>query len=260
MATYKEFAAAAQKQWMSQSQIDTAWGKAINGSSNTKKTTTTQQPIQTTQTSDMYWDKSGKWTAGQYTGEWIKTSQWLSVKPTEQKDLWSLAKFGADVYADQNFDLSKRNDIIANNLLLSGQDTAEYLNQFSSFKNASDADKQNTIRAINERLKEEYEKKITDSEIEISELRHAAEKEAAEKTKAYIEAAREQADGIIAAAEEDAERRKVQILESTQTEMEELVIEATQKILTGSASEEHTRNLYDEFIRNADKLQPEKRA
>ena len=122
-------------------------------------------------------------------------------------------------------------------------------------------EKENAEKAAeNERLKEEYEKKIADSEIEISELRHAAEKEAAEKTKAYIEAAREQADGIIAAAEEDAERRKVQILESTQTEMEELVIEATQKILTGSASEEHTRNLYDEFIRNADKLQPEKRA
>lgn len=152
MATYKEFSDAAKKQWMDQSQIDAARWKIVNRSSNTTNTSTNNT---NSGGSDIYWDVGKKGTAGQNKSEWIATSGWLSYKPTTQQDLWDLAQFGADAYTmewNKSGSLAKRNDIIANNLYLSGEGVEDYLNQYDSFKNASDADKKNTIRAINERL------------------------------------------------------------------------------------------------------------
>lgn len=151
MATYKEFSDAAKKQWMSQSQIDSAWWKIVNNKPKTTPTTTNTN----SGGSDIYGDVGRNSTAGQNKNEGIATSGWLSYKPTTQQDLGNLAQFGQDAYKmewSKSGSLAKRNDIIANNLYLSGQSAEDYLNQFDSFKNASDADKQNTIRAINERL------------------------------------------------------------------------------------------------------------
>lgn len=151
MATYKEFSDLAKKQWMSQSQIDSAWWKIVNNKPKTTPTTTNTN----SGGSDIYGDVGRNSTAGQNKNEWIATSGWLSYKPTTQQDLGNLAQFGQDAYRmewSKSGSLAKRNDIIANNLYLSGQSAEDYLNQFDSFKNASDADKQNTIRAINERL------------------------------------------------------------------------------------------------------------
>lgn len=151
MATYKEFSDLAKKQWMSQSQIDSAWWKIVNNKPKTTPTTTNTN----SGGSDIYGDVGRNSTAGQNKNEGIATSGWLSYKPTAQQDLGNLAQFGQDAYRmewSKSGSLAKRNDIIANNLYLSGQSAEDYLNQFDSFKNASDADKQNTIRAINERL------------------------------------------------------------------------------------------------------------
>ena len=104
---------------------------------------------------DVYWDVSKNSSMTKNSNEGIATSGWLSYKPTVQQDLWDLAQFGADAYTmewNKSGSLAKRNDIIANNLYLSGEDTEKYLNQFDSFRNASDEDRNNTIRAINERL------------------------------------------------------------------------------------------------------------
>lgn len=114
--------------------------------------------------------------------------------------------------------------------------------------------------ANNEKLKAEYEQKIAEAEIELSERRIASEKEANEAARAYIDSAKERAADIIASAEDEAERHKLQILESSQTEIQEMVLDATQKLLCNSISEEHTRALFDEFIRTADQFEPEKRA
>ena len=151
MATYKEFSDAAKKQWMDQSQIDAARWKIVNRGSTTTNTSTNN----TNSGGDIYGDVSRTSTAGQNKSEWIATSTWLSYKPTDKQDLWDLAQFGADAYTmewNKSGSLAKRNDIIANNLYLSGEGVEDYLNQYDSFKNASDEDKKNTIRAINERL------------------------------------------------------------------------------------------------------------
>lgn len=100
----------------------------------------------------------------------------------------------------------------------------------------------------NQKLKEEYEKKLADANLEIAQLRQDAEREAADAAKAYLDSAKQKADNMIAAAENDAEARKNQILESAQTEIGELVLDAAQKLVANSGDTERTRALYDEFI------------
>lgn len=104
----------------------------------------------------------------------------------------------------------------------------------------------------NAKMKEEYEKKLSLVEDEIKAMRIDAEKESADMAKGYIDRANERASEIIAAAEKDAEDRKRHILESAQTEIGELVLSATQKLLSDTVTPERDSALYDEFVRLAD--------
>ena len=104
----------------------------------------------------------------------------------------------------------------------------------------------------NDRLQEAYATRIRDAEAEIDELRRQAEREGAATAKGYIDAAREKATAIVSAAEQAAEMRRAQILDSAQTEIGELVLEATQKLLSDTADPERTGALYEEFLRRAE--------
>ena len=77
---------------------------------------------------------------------------------------------------------------------------------------------------------------------------------------AFMEKAKETAKLIVAAAEKEAEDRKEHILDSAQTEIGELVVAATQKLLSDTVTPERNTELYDEFIRLADKTIADKRA
>lgn len=101
----------------------------------------------------------------------------------------------------------------------------------------------------NERLQEEYEEKIKTAELEIQARRKDAEKEWTEISEQHINEAKEKAAAILQAAEEEAEDRKEHILESVQTEIGELVVGATQKLLSDAANDRRDSALYDEFIR-----------
>ena len=105
----------------------------------------------------------------------------------------------------------------------------------------------------NERLKAEYEEKLHALEAETVAARRQAELDAAEVAKGYIESSRAEAAAIIAKAEEDAEKRRTQILDSAQTEIGELVIGAAQKLLGETATPERTQELYDAFLRQTEK-------
>ncbi len=111
----------------------------------------------------------------------------------------------------------------------------------------------------NERLKTEYEAKMSEANAEISAMRAEAEKSMADVSKAYIGEAREKATAIIAAAEAEAEKHKEQIMDTLQTEIGELVVSATQKLLSDEAPNRDAA-LYDEFIRLADQTIKDKRA
>ena len=115
-----------------------------------------------------------------------------------------------------------------------------------------DKQKENEEKALqNEKLKEEYETKMMGADAEIAGMKQKAKEETVATAKEYIDTAQEKATAIISEAETQAEARKVQILDSAQTEIGELVIEATQKLLTEKASEKNAHDLYDEFIRES---------
>ena len=117
----------------------------------------------------------------------------------------------------------------------------------------------NESREQNEKLKEQYEIKLKEANEQITEMRISAEKEIADISKASLEKAKETAKLIVAAAEKEAENRKEQILDSAQTEIGELVVSATQKLLSDTVTPERNSALYDEFIRLADKTVADKR-
>ena len=104
----------------------------------------------------------------------------------------------------------------------------------------------------NERLRAEYEQRLRDADAEIFERKKAAEKEWADISAHHIKEAKDKAAAIILAAEQEAEDRKEHILESAQTEIGELVVSATQKLLSDTVTPERNSALYDEFIRLAE--------
>ncbi len=103
-----------------------------------------------------------------------------------------------------------------------------------------------------EKLKQEYEQKIAETDEALKDRFATAEREAADAATRIINDAKSKADAIIKAAETDAEARKEHILESTQTEIGELVLTATQKLLGENSALEKDSALYDEFIRRAE--------
>lgn len=112
-------------------------------------------------------------------------------------------------------------------------------------KNLEDAE-------ANEKLRSSYEAKLRDADAEIAERKKAAEKESADISAVYIKEAREKAARIIRKAENEAEERKEHILQSAQAEIGELVVSATEKLLSSTATPEKDSALYDEFIRLAE--------
>lgn len=105
----------------------------------------------------------------------------------------------------------------------------------------------------NERLRVEYEEKLEQATEEISERKKAAERELSELSSQYVKEAQQKAESIILSAEREAEERKEHILETAQTEISELVLSATEKLLHNTVTPERNSALYDEFIRLTDK-------
>jgi len=129
------------------------------------------------------------------------------------------------------------------------------VNKFLDARSAqfAEAEKKNREDAEeNEKLRASYEEKLREADAEIAERRKSAEKESADISAVYIKEAREKAARIIRKAENDAEARKAHILQSAQAEIGELVVTATEKLLSSTASPEKDSALYDEFIRLAE--------
>lgn len=127
-------------------------------------------------------------------------------------------------------------------------------------KHFEDLAKENEEAAkTNADMKAEYEQKLEEAKAEIADMHRNAEKEAAETAKEYIDSAHQKANAIIAAAETEAEKRKESILDSAQTEISELVLSATQKLLSDTVTPERNSALYDEFIRRTDKTVADER-
>lgn len=101
----------------------------------------------------------------------------------------------------------------------------------------------------NRKLKEEYEARLSTSKIEAEKLIEDYQATAVEVAKEYLNDTQDKAADILDKAEADAEKRKAMILDSAQEEISELVLNAAQKLVSDTSSEERNSALYDEFIR-----------
>lgn len=127
-------------------------------------------------------------------------------------------------------------------------------------KQFADMAKENEEAAkANAELKAEYEQKFESTKVEVADMLRQAETDAANTAREYIDDARKKAAAIISNAETEAEKRKKAILDSTQSEISELVLSATEKLLSDAATPERDSALYDEFIRRSDKAVADKR-
>ena len=126
---------------------------------------------------------------------------------------------------------------------------------FERLEKESAEEKQNA-----EAMRAEYEARMAKATEEIDAMRAEAEREMARTSKEYIEEAKAKANTIVTLAEQEAETRKEHILDSAQTEISELVVAATQKLLSDTVTPESDSELYDEFIRLADGAISYKRA
>ena len=104
-------------------------------------------------------------------------------------------------------------------------------------------------REENETLRQQYEEKLKQANQEIRELREKEEARLADDYRASMASANRKASAILLAAEEEAEARKGHILESAQTEIGELVVSATEKLLCETAAPERDSALYDAFLK-----------
>lgn len=104
-----------------------------------------------------------------------------------------------------------------------------------------------------DRMRAEYQEKLKEADDLLAKTRADANREGAEIAVRYVNEAKQKADGIVKAAEAEAEARKVHILESAQVEIGELVLSAAQKLLGDAATPETDRALYDEFIKTSGK-------
>ncbi len=135
----------------------------------------------------------------------------------------------------------------------------KFLNERKAYfeqQNKENAEKKSEAEA----MYAEYQEKLKKASEESENIKAEAEREMASVAKSYLDEAKEKASGIISAAEKEAETRKEHILDSAQAEISELVLTATQKLLSDTVSPERNSELYDEFIRLAENSVADKRA
>ena len=131
MVSYKEFKDAGERAGLSQSQIDSWWGKIVNSWSS--------------------WWSTWNSTSTNTTNITNTTNNTPNNTTTPTINLWEYWKFGQDAYNTPNFDINTRNNMIIQGLWASATDEAavrNYLMSNQSFANASAADQQNTINNI----------------------------------------------------------------------------------------------------------------
>ena len=100
-----------------------------------------------------------------------------------------------------------------------------------------------------EELKQTYEKRLESVEAEAKQTREKALREANQAVDALLQSAQQQASRIISEAQKAAQREREKVLEEAQKEITSMVLEATEKILAQSASD----NTLDQFLYSVNK-------
>lgn len=112
-------------------------------------------------------------------------------------------------------------------------------------------DRENDIeekRQNAEEMQSEYEHRLSGVEDEITYRREAARREAEEAARRTTEAADDQAAEILSRAQSGAEAQKRKLIEEAGSDITNMVVSATEKLLAASQSEKTDAALYERFI------------
>lgn len=99
-----------------------------------------------------------------------------------------------------------------------------------------------------EEMQSDYERKLSGVEDEIEYKRTVAQKEAEETAKRTTDAADEQAAEILSRAASGAEAQKRKVMDEVGSDITNIVVSATEKLLGASQSENTDAALYDRFL------------
>ncbi len=112
-------------------------------------------------------------------------------------------------------------------------------------------DQANKAKSEADKIKSEYEKNLAEAEEESRKTISEAKKTAGDEYKRIVAEAETKAKEIRVAAEDDAVKRKAQIIKSAEKDLADLALNAAAKVVGAQAAEGIDKSLYDEFLNKA---------
>ena len=101
-----------------------------------------------------------------------------------------------------------------------------------------------------EELRQQYEGSVSDAKEEAKNIIMKAHDDAESERAAIIKNAHEEADQKVAEADKEIENERKKVLRQAQSEIADLAIEAASKIVGANVDDEKNRRLVDEFLSN----------
>ena len=101
-----------------------------------------------------------------------------------------------------------------------------------------------------EELRQQYEGSVSDAKEEAKNIIMKAHEDAESERAAIIKKAHEEADQKVAEADKEIENERKKVLRQAQSEIADLAIEAASKIVGANVDDEKNRRLVDEFLSN----------
>ena len=101
-----------------------------------------------------------------------------------------------------------------------------------------------------EELRQQYEGSVSDAKEEAKNIIMKAHDDAESERAAIIKKAHEEADKKVAEADKEIENERKKVLRQAQSEIADLAIEAASKIVGANVDDEKNRRLVDEFLSN----------
>ena len=101
-----------------------------------------------------------------------------------------------------------------------------------------------------EELRQQYEGSVSDAKEEAKNIIMKAHDDAESERAAIIKKAHEEADQKVAEADKEIENERKKVLRQAQSEIADLAIEAASKIVGANVDDEKNRRLVDEFLSN----------
>jgi len=101
-----------------------------------------------------------------------------------------------------------------------------------------------------EELRQQYEGSVSDAKEEAKNIIMKAHDDAESERAAIIKKAHEEADQKVAEADKEIENERKKVLRQAQSQIADLAIEAASKIVGANVDDEKNRRLVDEFLSN----------